>query len=300
LVNEVYVFKSNYKYHGTPFWNCVAYVEAAIWDLLGRAVGKSVGELIGGAWRNRIPIYLSCMRRDNTAREEVALLKARLEATGARAVKFKIGGRMRDNEDSLPGRTDALLPLARKELGDDVALYVDANGSYDHAKAIEIGRQLEDLNYAWFEEPCPCEQWEETRAVAHALDIDVAGGEQECNMAVFRGLIRDRAVDVVQPDLMYNGGLIRALRVARMAAEAGMKVAPHSPKHNPELATALHFAAHVRNAGPFMEFPVNEVQHASWYGPRFVVEPGGFVSVPTGPGLGVEYDADIWTRATKI
>jgi L-alanine-DL-glutamate epimerase-like enolase superfamily enzyme len=71
LVNEVYSYKSNYKYHGTPFWNCVAYIEASLFDLLGKRVGKSVGDLLGGAWRSEIPIYLSSMRRDTTPEAEV-------------------------------------------------------------------------------------------------------------------------------------------------------------------------------------------------------------------------------------
>ncbi|MFP4380371.1 MAG: mandelate racemase/muconate lactonizing enzyme family protein [Candidatus Sumerlaeia bacterium] len=300
LVNEVYVFRANYKYQGTPLWNCVSYVEAAIWDLLGRVWGKSVSDLIGGAWREKIPIYLSCMRRDNSAEEEVEMLKRRLDKTGAKAVKFKIGGRMRNNEDSIPGRTDALLPMAREVLGDDITLYVDANSSYDHKKAIEIGRVLEDLDYGWFEEPCAFEQYEETKAVADALDITVAGGEQDCNMGHFRVMIRDHVVDLVQPDLMYNGGLIRALRVADLARQYGIPITPHSPKHNPELATLLHFAATVRHTGPYMEYPVVPVEFSDWYRPHFAVEPGGFVSAPQGPGLGVEYDAEIWSRAKKL
>jgi len=300
LVKDVYVFRSNYKYHGTPFWNCVAYVEAALFDLLGQVAGRSVGDLIGGAWRERVPIYLSCMKRDNSPEDEADRLQRRVEATGARAVKYKIGGRMRNNADSIPGRTEALIPLIRRRLGDAATLYVDANGSYDAAHAIAIGRQLEAFGYAWFEEPCPFEQYEETKIVADALTIPVAGGEQDCNLALFRMMIRDRYVDMIQPDLMYNGGLIRALRVARMAAEAGMNVTPHSPKHNPELATLLHFASVVRNTGPFMEFPVEEVRYDSWYAPHFVIEPGGFLRVPRGPGLGVTYDPAIWEKARPL
>jgi len=224
----------------------------------------------------------------------------RLNETKASAVKLKIGGRMSNNMDSMPGRTESMIPLARKTFGDDVTLYVDANGSYDHKKAIEIGQLLADNRYSFFEEPCPFEQYEETKAVADALDIDVAGGEQDCNMGHFRVMIRERIVDVVQPDLMYNGGLIRAMRVARMAAEAGMKVTPHSPKHNPELSTLLHFASVVRNVGPFLEFPARPVKYDSWYDPAFVIQEGGKIKVPTGPGLGISYDDGIWEQTEII
>lgn len=300
LVNEVYIYKNNYKYQGTPFWNCVAYAEASLFDLLGKAAGRSVGDLLGGAWRTEIPIYLSSMRRDTTPEAEVEWVGERLAETGARAVKFKIGGRMRHNADSLPGRAEALIPLARRRWGDGITLYVDANGSYDHRQAIEIGRLLEAHGYGWFEEPCPFEQYEETKQVADALDIDVAGGEQDCNLGQFKVMIRERVVDMIQPDLMYNGGLIRALRVAKMAEAAGLRVTPHSPKHNPELATLLHFASVVKHTGPFLEYPARPVSHDDWYSPKFTIEPGGFIKLPAGPGLGISYDEAIWREAELI
>jgi len=300
LVKEVYTYRNNYKFHGMPFWCCVAYVEASLFDLLGKVTNKSVGELLGGRWRTEIPVYLSSMRRDTTPEEEVGRILQRLDETKARAVKLKIGGRMQYNVDSIPGRTEGLIPLARKTFGDDIELYADANGSYDYRKAIEIGRILEDNGYAFFEEPCPFEQYEATKAVADVLDIDVAGGEQDCNLAQFRWMINERAVDVVQLDLMYNGGIIRAIQVARMAADAGMKVTPHSPKYNPELATLLHFASVVRNTGPFLEFPARAIEYDSWYDPAFVMQEGGLIKVPTGPGLGVSYDETIWRQAEKL
>ena len=300
LVNEVYIYRNNYKYQGTPFWNCLAYLEASLFDLLGQTAGKSVGQLLGGAWRDKIPIYLSSMRRDTEPEEEVAWVGQRLAETKAQAVKLKIGGRMRNNADSLPGRTEKLIALARQSWGDAVTLYVDANGSYDHRKAIAVGRLLEAYDYAWFEEPCPFEQYEETKKVADALQIEVAGGEQDCNLGHFRMMIRERVIDMVQPDLMYNGGLIRALRVAHMAQEAGIRITPHSPKHNPELATLLHFASVVKHTGPFLEFPARPVSYDDWYAPQFTIEEGGWIKVPTGPGLGIDYDPAIWSEAELI
>ena len=300
LVNEVYTFRNNYKYQGTALWNCVAYAEAALLDLIGQVSGLSVGQLVGAPYRQRVPIYLSSMRRDTTPDEEVAWVGQRLAETGATGVKLKIGGRMANNADSLPGRAERLLELARSTWGADVAIYADANGSYDHKQAIKIGYLMEELGCAFFEEPCPFEQYEETQAVADALDIDVAGGEQDCNMGHFRAMIRRRTVDVIQPDLMYNGGLIRALRVAQMAAEAGIPVTPHSPKHNPELATLLHFASVVQHTGPHLEFPAAPVTYADWYAPHFTVGDGGYIDVPTGPGLGVEYEKEVWERAEVI
>jgi L-alanine-DL-glutamate epimerase-like enolase superfamily enzyme len=300
LINEVYSYKNNYKNHGMPFWNGVAYVEAALLDLLGKVTGRSVGALVGEVLRRDIPIYLSSTRRDTSAEEEVDFMVERVAETGARAVKMKVGGRMRNNADATPGRTERIIALARERLGPEMTIYFDGNGSFDSEKAIEVGRLLEDHKCAFFEEPCPFEQYEATKAVADALDIDVAGGEQDCNMAHFREMIRRRVVDVVQPDMMYNGGLVRALRVARMAAEAGMTTTIHGTRHNPELATILHFASVTPNAGQFTEYPSKHVTFKSWYEPHFVVQPGGTVKLPDGPGLGVSYDEEIWKSARVL
>ena len=75
---------------------------------------------------------------------------------------------------------------------------------------------------------------------------------------------------------------------------------PHSPKHNPELATLLHFASVVKHTGPFMEFPARKVTYDDWYAPQFTIEEGGFVKAPIGPGLGVTYDEAIWEEAELV
>ena len=112
LVDHVYV--KNYKMAGQAFWCPVAYVEQSLFDLLGKTVGKPVGELLGGVRRKEIPVYLSGSGRDTTAEEEVEVYVRGVAHTGAKAVKLKIGGRMSRNLDTYPGRTEKLLKLARK------------------------------------------------------------------------------------------------------------------------------------------------------------------------------------------
>ncbi|MEM6314123.1 MAG: enolase C-terminal domain-like protein, partial [Planctomycetota bacterium] len=182
FVDGVYRAHRNYKWAGTAFWIAVAHVELAMWDALGKAAGKPVSALLGEAPRAELPVYLSSMRRDNSAEEEVERLAEKLERTGATALKVKIGGRMSRNADSIPGRTQALVEHARRTLP-DATLYVDANGSYDPAHAIEVGRMLEANAVAWFEEPCEWEAFRDTWRVAGVLDIPVAGGEQESRSA---------------------------------------------------------------------------------------------------------------------
>ena len=300
LIDGVYVADSNYKMSGMPFWAPVAFVEQSLLDLLGQVAGKPVGDLLGGAVRKRIPVYLSGSGRETTAEEEVEVYVRGVEATGTKAVKFKIGGRMSRNADAYPGRTRTMMTLARKRLGGGVAIYADANGSYDARTAIEVGRMLQDLNVAFFEEPCPFEEVSETQAVAGALEMPVAGGEQDSSLWKFDWMIRTRAIDIVQPDLNYNGGLIRSARVARMARRRGMKIVPHNTQTDAAAANILHFASAIPNIGDHMEFPWrNPPRPASWYTPNFVVR-DGFVDVPTGPGLGISYDTAYLKKLVKV
>ncbi len=302
LIERVYTYKSNYKLAGIPFWYSVAAVELSIWDMLGQIAGASVGQLLTAPSqtpRPEIPIYLSSLRRDTTPEQEVAWLTPRLEATAARAVKLKVGGRMSGNADAAPGRSEALIRLARQTWGDQVTLYVDANGSYDAAHAIETGRMLESYNVGWLEEPCPFDEYEQTRQVADALKMAVAGGEQDTAMSRLNWMIQHRAVDVIQADVVYNGGFIRTLRVAQMAAQAGIPVAPHCPRNDPHLAYMLHLASVAPLIAPHQEFRAESPQERWWSAPSFEAR-DGTIQTPTGPGLGIEYDPSLWRAARTI
>lgn len=298
LVDDVY--RANYKIAGQPFWCPVAYVEQSLFDLLGKVAGKPVAELMGGVIRKEIPVYLSGSGRNLTAAQEVDVYVRGVEHTGAKAVKFKIGGRMSRNLDAYPGRTETLIKLARKKLGDDIVLYADANGSYNSKKAIEIGRMLEDLNFKFFEEPCPWEELGETKKVADALTMPVAAGEQDASLWRFGWMMENRVMDIVQPDLNYNGGFVRAARVARMARKFNMKITPHNTQTGAAAVNMLSFASAIANIGPYMEFPWRRPhRQVSWYSPNFVVR-NGVVKVPAGPGLGIEIDPGFLAKAEKI
>lgn len=299
LIDGVYVYRSNYKLSGLALWCCVAWVEFSLLDLLGKMTGKPVGELLGGVIRREVPIYVASGRRDTTPEEEVALLSRRLEETGAKAVKFKVGGRMSNNADAFPGRTEGLVRLARKRLGDAITLYADANGSYDAHKAIEVGKLLEAHNVAFFEEPCPFDHLEETRRVAEALSIPIAGGEQETSLRRFRWMIQNGAVQIVQPDLHYNGGFIRAARVARMAAAAGIPITVHMSGGGVGYVDMLHFASCTPNIGKFQEYKGGISKSGIWYDPPLRLK-NGAISVPTGPGLGITIEQKLVRDARSI
>lgn len=284
------LLNKNYKMPGQAFWVAVAAAEMSLFDLIGKTMKKPLAAIFSAAPRKEVAVYLSGSDRKNTAEQEVDRYLRGFALTGATAMKFKIGGRMSRNEDVYPGRTEKMLELARKRFGDGVTIYADANGSYDAKKGIEIGRLMQSLRCGFFEEPCPWENYEETKQVADALEMPVAFGECDSSLPVFRRLMRNRTFDIVQPDLGYSGGFVRAARIARMAQEAGMPIVNHNTEVGASLAKVVHFAAAMPNAGPFIEYAFDEGRkEPQWYGPHFRVV-NGKVKVPEGPGLGIEYD----------
>ena len=287
---ELYRHDSNYKYQGLAFWVCVAAAEFAVLDLLGKVLGGAVGDLLGGVRRREVAVYRASGNRGNTPEEEVAYLRRIVEESGAKALKFRLGGRMRrDDVDSLPGRSEALIPMVRDAFGPEMTLYADSNSSYSVARAIEVGRLMEEYDYAFFEEPCEFDHLEDTRAVADALTIPVAWGEQESSEERFRRMIATHGVDVVQPDLHYYGGFIRSVRVARMAHEAGLPCTPHMSGSGLGFLDAAHFVSCIPNPSPFTEFkgdPTIPVRCAT----SSLRSEDGVVQVPSGPGFGVTID----------
>jgi len=281
----VYRHSSNYKLLGQALWCPVAWVELALLDMLGRIAGKSIADLMGGPVREWVRFYVASGRRDSTPQEEVEYLQSLLDETKAEAVKFRIGGRMSRNEDASPGRTETLIPLARKTLGDGIDIHADANSSYDPPLAIKVGRMLEDIGAVYFEEPCPFDHLEDTKRVADALTLPVSGGEQESSQRRFRWMIANRGVDIVQPDLHYYGGLIRATQVARMAAVAGMPTTVHI-SGGFGFVYMLIFASVTPDIGRYQEYKRGVEKYSDWFAPALTIRDGA-MTVPTAPGTGI-------------
>lgn len=300
LADNAYRLNSNYKYAGMPLWNCIGSVEIAGWDLLGKLARKPAYALLGQPVRTEYPVYVSDFDRDSDPAKVFERMREKLAATGATGVKIKVGGRMRNTPDD-EARTRRLVPLARKMFGDTVTIYADANGSYTAKEGIEIGRLLEDHGVAIFEEPCNFEDEDGLRAVNQALTkVKLAGGEQDTSLYKFQRLVQTGVYDLLQPDLYYNGGLLRALQVAKIAETAGKTIAPHTPKADPLIAPFWQFAALVPNLYGLQEFVFDSGEKApSWFTPAIRVT-GGVMQIPATPGLGIDYDAGIWKSAEKI
>lgn len=299
LLWDVYRRDSNYKLQGLALWVGVAAVEMNLLELLGRTAGRPVADFFGGQLRREIPVYFASGNRGNTPQQEVEHLQKLAAGSGVRALKFRLGGRMSRNADSLPGRSEALIPLVREAFGGDFTLYTDANSSYDAPEAIRLGRLLEQHNYGFFEEPCEFDDLWSTKAVADALTIPVAGGEQEFSLHRWRWMIAHRGVDIVQPDLHYGGGLIRGTQVARMAAAAGMTVVPHMSGGGLGYLDVVQFASFTPNIGPYMEFKGNTDLPVSCDSSSLKCE-AGVVVCPNGPGFGVTIDPAFVAQAEPV
>jgi L-alanine-DL-glutamate epimerase-like enolase superfamily enzyme len=298
LLFGVYRERDNYKYQGLALWCCVALMEFAILDLLGRIASKPIGELMGKVVRTEVPFYVASGRRDTTPSQEIDYLKHLITETGAKAVKYRVGGRMNRNVDAMPGRTETLIPLTRKELGDKMVLHADSNSSYDPPQAIKVGRLLEDIGAAFYEEPCPFDNFDATKKVHDALKIPIALGEQESSEWRFQYTIKNRVADIMQPDLFYYGGLIRSMRVARMAALRDMPCTAHL-SGGFGFVYMLHFASCVPNSGPWQEYKEGVKQYGSWFSPALRIIDGA-LTVPKGPGVGISDPKELLKGAELI
>ena len=290
-----------HKFPGSYLRRALAGLDTALWDLRGKAEGKSVCELLGGTPRP-IRAYGSSMKRDITPEAEAERLLRLRDRFGFDAFKFRVGAECGRDVDEWPGRTEAIVPVMRKAMGDDVALLADANSGFSPARAIEVGRLLEDHGVSHFEEPCPYWELEQTKQVTDALSIDVTGGEQDCSLPTWRHMIALRAVDVIQPDVCYLGGMVRTLQVARMAEAAGLPCTPHCANLSLVTLFTMHLLGAIPNAGKYLELSIEGPDYYPWQEGLYRKSPYGIVdgkaTIPSEPGWGVEINPD-WLASAE-
>ena len=296
LLEKVFIYGFNFRFNGISLGTPLATIEFAILDLLGRIANKPMGQLIGDLHQPEVAVYQATEYREKSVDESLELIIRDVAEYNARALKIKIGGLMFMTTDinavGPPGRTEQIIPLIRKTFGDSMALYADANGFYSVKEAVRVGKLLEEYRYGFFEEPVMFDWREETRQVAESLSLPIALGEQEYGLHGFRWLIANDAVQIVQPDNYYFGGMIRSMKVARMAHAFGKQCTPHMSGGGLGFLYMVHFVSVLPNAMPHHEFKGlrTNVRFECKTSPLKVID--GKIQVPTGPGLGVEIDPD--------
>jgi L-alanine-DL-glutamate epimerase-like enolase superfamily enzyme len=301
LIPASTVYENNYKAQGLAIWVPIATIEFAILDMFGKMANRSIGLLISDKIYNpAISVYQANGERDISAEETIEHLKRDVAISHAKAIKFKLGGRMSHPETPV-GRSQKLIPLVRETFGPDMIISADANGSYTAAEAIPIGKLMQQYKYAFYEEPVPFDWYEETKQVSDALEIPIAGGEQEPSTHNFRWLIANGGLSIVQQDMFYFGGMVRCMQVARMANAFGKQCIPHISSTGLGYVYMMHFVSAIPNSGPYHEFKeFNNVLPYHCATSSLRSDANGVIKVPTGPGFGVDIDPAFLAKCTVV
>ncbi len=292
--------EKEHKFPGSYLQRAIGGLDTAIWDLRGKVAGVPVAVLLGGT-AGPIRAYASSMRRDISPEQEAERFSRLRDEHGFDAFKFRVANECGHDVDVYPGRSEAMAPAIRKALGPDVSLLADGNSGLSPARAIELGRQLQDNGVEHFEEPCPYWELEQTRQVTEALDLDVTGGEQDCEFVVWKEIIGRRIVNVAQPDILYLGGICRTLQVCKMAEQAGMPITPHAANLGLVTLFTMHLLRAIPNAGKYLEFSIEDAGFYPWQYGVLRNDPyridGGMARVSDAPGWGFEVEPEWLARS---
>ncbi len=292
LMDQVYI--RNYRLQGIALGIPAATIEFAILDMLGRIADKSIGLLIGEIHKPKIEFYLATEGRGTSAEETLKVWKPQIEECKAKEIKIRIGGgHMTNNIENPPRRTEKIIPLFRKTFGDKMDISADSNGSYTVDEAIRVGKMLEEYGIIRYEEPVPYDYYEECKQVADALKVPISGGEQDQSFHQMRWMLVNDGLDIIEPDVFYFGGMIRSMKIARIAEACGNKqCTPHMTGGRLGFLYAFHYVSALPNGGYRPEFKGFETDVPYVCKTGQIKSENGAVTVPTGPGLGVEIDPD--------
>jgi len=288
LVRESYTH--GYHFARGPFVRCaVSGIDLALWDIIGKSVGRPIHRLIGGTQTDALEPYASSGYVTEWG-QDIAEPMARAAEEGFSAAKIKIGRGIEDDVERVE--------TAREELGDDAALMVDYNGNYRPSQVRRSYEAIEGFDITWIEEPVPAENTAGYRELSDDLDVPIAAGEAHFSRFEFKELIDDRLVDIVQPNLGRCGGFSEARLIAEMATTENVAVRPHVWNSAVGVAAALQFAASVPDYPHADTVPVPlRFEFDRSENPLrddLLMEPldptGGEIAVPQEPGLGVEVE----------
>ncbi|PRB43794.1 enolase [Arthrobacter sp. MYb23] len=257
----------------------LAAIDIALYDLKAKRAGLPLAKLLG-SYRDSVQTYNTSGGFLNATLDEVKERATQSINDGIGGIKIKVG---------LPDSKEDLRRVAgvREHIGWDVPLMVDANQQWDRATALRMGRQLEEFNLIWIEEPLDAYDFEGHAHLAQVLDTPIATGEMLASVAEHKGLINANSCDIIQPDAPRVGGITQFLRLAALADERGLGLAPH-------FAMEIHL--HLAAAYPREPW----VEHFDWLDPLFeerLETKNGRMIVPDRPGLGVTLSgqARAWT-----
>ena len=289
-VSEMLRQSSFWQGRGGAVEHAISGIDIALWDLIGKACAQPVSRLLGGNYRTTIKPYGSILF------DEPGPLRANLESVVARGFRaIKMGWRPFGRRDR--SFDELLVRTARKAVGDDVELMVDAGGSeqfWPHGTnwARNTAKMLADYGIVWFEEPLPPDDIDGYVELTRVSPVPIAGCEVLTQPAFVPALDpAGGAVDILQPDCTKNGGLSESRRIADLAFDHNVQVVPHGWNTAIGLAADLQFSASIPVAR-YVEYLTPCAYIDAITTEPFVVDDDGLLAIPHGPGLGVEIDAE--------
>ena len=304
ILERILFFSLNFRLNGIALGIPLATIEFAILDMLGQIAGKSMGQLIGEIHNKEVGFYVATEFRELPIEEHFARIKDAVAQYDVHALKIKVGYMYYKTMDihyaGLPGKSEKLIPKVREHFGNDMYLYADSNGYYDVDGAVKIGRILEENKYSYFEEPVMFDHFEDLKKLSDTLTIPIANGEQDHSYTNFRWLIANDGIDVVQPDNYYFGGMIRSVKVARMAEAFGKTFVPHMSGGGIGYIYNSHIVSVCANAGLHHEFKGfnSDIPYECPTSPLEIIN--GKIKVPTGPGSGMIIDPDFIKKHNAV
>ncbi len=268
-----------------PAMHVMSGIDMAIWDIMGKSVGKPVHKLLGGSYSDKVRAYASALMPDTI--EEVKKMTEKYVSQGYTAIKYGWGPLGYNVHFDIE-----LIKTARKAAGDHVEIMIDIGKRYRLKEAIYVAKALEQLNIYWLEEPLPAEDYVGYKRLTESTTMRIATGEEESGRLAFARLINETHIDVVQPDMSRCGGLTEAKKIATMTADANILCIPHAFKTGVLVAASIQFIASIQHA-PFLEFSVTESAIRKELLVNPFVQKDGFVDVPQTSGLGIELNPEV-------
>jgi galactonate dehydratase len=280
------------QYQGGPtIMTAISGVEIAMWDLIGKACGQPVYNLLGGRARDQLPAYANGWYGAATTPADFAEKAKHVCSQGYTAMKFDpFGTAWKEMSQAALRAAEAIVAAVRSAVGDDVELMIEVHGRLSVECAVEMGQRLVCYRPAWYEEPVTPWNIELLKEVKDRLPFPIAAGERLYQLEEFSRLAALRACDVVQLDLAHCGGLSLGKKVAAITQAQDLRLAPHCSIGPVALCAAVHFGwstPHVLYQENFGEF---DVPWRSDFVQGWQPCLQGTYELPIKPGLGIELD----------
>ena len=283
---------------GGSVWIAIAGLDIALWDIKGKSQGLPIYDLLGGKVRDKMPVYASSMKRNLSPIEEANRAYSLVdEGYSAYKLHSALPGKIDDPSD----QTVETVTEVRNEVGDDVEILVDVNGAFSVHHGIEIGRKLEDLGVFHYEEPRPHYDLDGLAKVSDALTIPIASGEMIYSTFEYRDLIIKGKVDIIQPDIVKTPGFTTMIKIANMAESMGIPITCHNTQPTISTVAHAHFVAATPGVPYKQEYNIEPISIRD--NTPILSEPlqiiKGMMTIPDGPGLGIQLNMDVVRQLSK-